>query len=229
MTESPKVSFVCPTYNRVEWLGECIQSLRAQTVGDIEIIVVDDGSDDGTDDLLEWFIAQDKRVKVIRNPVNIGAGKSRTVGHQMASAPIIGICDSDDVYVEERAKSILDWFEKNPQSELVNWPYVRVGYFNEVLESFDGQTFDYERFQKDGMVNYFCNPSVAVKRDSVLAVPYKKEENGQTDDYGFVKDWIASGRKIDFCSEDPIVMHRVLPNSVMAKMRGWKKEWSQKS
>jgi glycosyltransferase involved in cell wall biosynthesis len=226
--ETPKITFVCPSYNRVEWLAECVQSLRAQTVKEIEIIIVDDGSTDGTDDLLDWFLSHDDRIRVIKNPVNVGAGESRTIGHKAAKAPIVGVCDSDDVYPVERAQMILDWFEKHPESELVNWPYVRVGYFNEVLENFEGAAFDDKRFKEDGMVNYFCNPSVAVKRDAVLAVPYRKEEQGKTDDYGFVSDWIKSGRKIDFCPDDPIVMHRVLPNSIMVQMRGWKPEWSQK-
>lgn len=225
--ETPKISYVCPTYNRVEWLAECIQSLRAQSVKEIEIIIVDDGSTDGTSELLEWFLKIDDRIKVIKNETNVGAGESRTIGHKVAIAPLIGICDSDDVYPIERTEVILEWFKKNPDAELVNFPYVRVGYFNEIMEDFPGQEFDEKRFKEDGMVNYFCNPSVAVKRESVLAVPYKKEEDGKTDDYGFVSDWINSGRKIAFAKGDPIVMHRVLPNSVMAKLRGWKKEWSQ--
>lgn len=224
--EPPKISYVCPTYNRVSWLAECIQSLRASTVKEIEIVIVDDGSTDGTDALLDWFLQVDDRIKVIKNEKNMGAGESRTIGHQAASAPVIGVCDSDDVYTEERAQMILDWFEKHPETELVNFPYVRVGYFNEVMEQFKGEEFNEERFKKDGLVNYFCNPSVAVKREAVLAVPYKKEEPGTTDDYGFVKDWIAAGKKIYFAKDEPVVMHRVLPSSVMAKLRGWKKEWS---
>jgi len=224
--EQPKISYICPTFNRVEWLAECIQSLRASTVKEVEIIIVDDCSTDGTDELLDWFLRVDDRIKVIKNEKNMGAGESRTIGHHAASANIIGICDSDDVYPEERSQMILDWFEKNPDAELVNFPYVRVGYFNEIMEQFKGAPFDEERFKKDGMVNYFCNRSVAVKREAVLAVPYKKEAEGQTDDYGFVKDWIEAGKKIAFAKGDPIVMHRVLPTSVMAKFRGWKKEWS---
>lgn len=224
----PLVSYVIPTYNRVEWVGECIQSLLQQTIKDVEVIVVDDGSTDGTDELLNWFADKDKRVRVVFNAQNVGAGESRTIGHGLAKAPIIGISDSDDVYPENRTEVILEWFKENPHSEIVNFPYVRVGHFNEILENFDGQPFDREHFKKTGEVNYFCNPSVAVKRESVLEVPYKKEESGKTDDYGFVTDWVAAGKAIDFCKYQPLVMHRVLPDSVMAKLRGWKPEWSTK-
>lgn len=224
----PLISYVVPTYNRVAWLPECLQSLLQQTVQDVEVIVVDDGSTDGTDEILEWFAKKDPRLRVIYNPKNIGAGLSRTVGHEVARAPIIGISDSDDVYPVERTEITLKWFKEHPESELVNFPYVRVGYFNEILESFEGQAFDEENFRKTGMVNYFCNPTVAVKTDSVLAIPYRKEETGKTDDYAFVSDWVKAGRKIDFCKDEPLCMHRVLQDSIMAAFRGWQKEWVTK-
>lgn len=224
--KEPKVSFVLPTYNRNEWVGEAIQSLLQQTVPEIELIIVDDGSDDGSDELLNWFAEKDKRVQLIVNAKNMGAGESRSIGHQAARAPIIAICDSDDLSVIDRAAKILEWFEKNPSSELVNFPYVRVNYWNEVNEHFPGEAFDIERFKKSGEINYFSNPTVAVKRESILAVPYRKEENGCTDDYQLVSDWIKAGKRIDFCSDEPLVMHRVLPNSIMAKKRGFRPEWA---
>lgn len=223
---TPLISYVVPTYNRVGWVAECLQSLLAQSVSDIEVVVVDDASDDGSEDVLHWFADKDKRVRLVFNAKNMGAGLSRTIGHELATAPLIGVSDSDDVYPSERTQITLDWFKEHPECELVNFPYVRVGYYNEILEDFPGAVFNEKLFKETGNVNYFCNPSVAAKRDSLLAVPYRKEEPGQTDDYGFVTDWIKAGKKIDFCPDQPIVMHRVLPGSVMAKARGWKPEWA---
>lgn len=222
----PKVSFVLPTRNRIEWVAEAAQGLLQQTVKDIELIIVDDASSDGTAELLNWFADKDPRVRIVFNETQQGAGASRTIGHTLAKAPIIGVCDDDDVYPIERAELILDWFDKNKESELVNFPYVRVGFFNEILESFAGMPFDEKIFKESGQITYFSNPTVAVKRDSVLAVPYRKEEDGKTDDYQFVQDWIAAGKKIDFMPDEPICMHRVLPKSVMAEKRGWKPEWA---
>lgn len=222
----PKVSFVLPTRNRIEWVAESMQGLLQQTVKDIELVVVDDASSDGTSELLNWFADRDPRVRVIFNEKQMGAGQSRTIGHTMASAPIIGVCDDDDVYPIERAQIIIDWFEKHPESELVNFPYVRAGFFNEILESFAGAPFDYKQFEETGGINYFSNPTVAVRRESVLLVPYRKEEEGKTDDYQFVCDWIKAGKKIDFMPDEPVCLHRVLPKSVMSEKRGWKSEWA---
>lgn len=225
----PKISFVLPTYNRLAWVGECLQSLMDQTEKEIEIIVVNDNSTDGTKEFLDEWAVKDPRVLVIHNSVNQGGGKSRNIGMKCASAPIIGICDDDDFYPEDRAACILRWFNENPESELVNFPYIRVGYFGEELKFFGGSEFDHEGFKTNGTINYFCNPSVAFKLKSALDMGgYQPETKEMTDDVQFVKNWIDSGRKIDFDKRAVGVLHRVMPDSMMAKMRGFDPSWVTK-
>lgn len=227
--ETPKISFVVPTRNRVQWLPECLSGLLMQTVKEIEVIVVHDRGgveDDGTRALLDWYAKKDPRVVVIDGgDEQIGAGPARTIGAQAATAPIVGICDDDDVYPDERAQKILDWFEAHPESELVNAPYVSIGYNNQIIQGFRGEPFDEETFKKAGSVNYFCNPSAAGRRAALLAIPYKRETAEKTDDRQFIEDWIAAGKKIDFAPDDYLCMHRVLPNSMMADKRGFDPRW----
>ncbi len=223
----PKLSFVLPTFNRVEWVGECIQSLLDQTEPDFELIVVDDASTDGTGEFLDSWAIKDKRVKVIHNQTNLGGGRSRNIGSDAATSDIIAVCDDDDVYPNDRAESVLRWFKENPKSELVNFPYVRIGFFQEILETFWGSQFDVEAFKKDGIVNYFSNPTVAYKRKSALQMGgYLPEKEGLTDDIQFVTNWVKAGKKIDFDRRVFGVQHRVLPNSMMSKQRGFKPEWA---
>lgn len=230
----PLISFVIPTHNRIGWLPLCLQSLLTQTVKDIEIIVVNDASTDGTEEFLDSWAIKDPRVKVIHNETNKGGGESRNIGCNAASSEIIGVCDDDDVYIETRAEMILDWFKKNPESELVNFPYVSVDYFDEPLEAFEGQPFDHEAFKQDGGVNYWCNPSAAYKKASAIEMGgYSKEKQGLTDDYQFLTNWVKAGKKVDFCKvydEQPAfsTLHRILPNSMMSSIRGFKPEWVTK-
>lgn len=221
----PKISFVLPTHNRVAWVGECIQSLLEQTEKDIEIIVVNDASTDGTKEFLDSW-PKDERVKVIHNETNQGGGKSRNIGMEAASSNLIAVCDDDDFYPEDRASQSLKWFEENPASELVNFPYLRVGYFGEHLEPFYGCKFDEEVYKKDGTISYFCNPSVVFKKASALEVGgYPSETKEKTDDVQFVDNWIKAGKKIDFDNRAFGVLHRVMPKSMMASQRGWDKKW----
>jgi glycosyltransferase involved in cell wall biosynthesis len=225
---TPKISFVLPTHNRVAWVGECIQSLLDQTEPDIEIIVINDNSTDGTKEFLdEW--ATDPRITVIHNSENQGAGRSRNIGMKCAKAPIICVCDDDDFYPEDRAAVTLKWFEENPKSELVNFPYIRVGYFGEHLEEFHGSQFDEKAFKENGTVNYFANPTVAYKTASGLEMGgYPPETKEMTDDIQFVRNWINGGKKIDFDNRAYACLHRVMPNSMMAAQRGWRPQWVTK-
>lgn len=227
-----KISFVLPVFNRVAWIGETLQSLLSQTVDDYEIVIVDDGSTDGTREFLQEWTPHYKQVKLILNEKNLGAGKSRNIGIEAACAPIVASCDSDDLYADEHGTIILQHFEKNPHSEMVNFPYQRIGYNNEPLEDFPGQPFNHEEFLENGVINYFCNPNCAFKKDVALSMGgYEPEitegEGRKTDDVQFITKWVQTGHKIDFQPGFLTLGHRVLPDSMMAKLRGFRKEWAQ--
>lgn len=227
----PKLSFVIPTYNRVAWVGQAIESCLGQSETDVEVVVVDDCSTDGTDELLEFY-KENPRVKLIKNEVNLGAGRSRNIGANAATAEIIAVMDSDDLCIHTRAEETLNWFEKNPNSELVTFPYVTIDYFDNVIGNDKGRPFDHEEFKKTGGVSYFSNPSSAYKKSAALEMGgYPPEKEGLTDDYQFVQRWIESRRRIDFCGDNGkgeipyVTLHRVLPDSIMAKIRGWRPEF----
>lgn len=227
MLSSPKISFVLPTHNRLEWVGECLQSLMEQTERDIEIIVVNDASTDGTKEFLEEWAVKDSRVRVIHNEKNMGGGASRNIGAMAATAEIIAVCDDDDVYPKDRAEATLRWFSENPEGELVNFPYVRIDYCGKIIENFTGEPFNEEAFRNEGKVNYFCNPSVSYKKKSALDMGgYQPEKEGMTDDIQFLYNWIQAGKKVGFDQRIYAVEHRVLPNSMMAKQRGFNPAWA---
>ena len=102
--QSPKVSIIVPTYNNENYLAKCLFSLVEQTLKDIEIIVVNDGSTDNTASILEVFAQYDKRFKVITQ-ANLKQGAARNNGMKLATGEFIGFVDSDD-WVD------LDYFEK---------------------------------------------------------------------------------------------------------------------
>ncbi len=82
---SPLISFVLPSYNRLEWIAEAVSSVLAQSEQDIELIVVDDGSTDGTWEFLTEWLGGNPKVKLHRNEVNLGAGPSRHKGAELAT------------------------------------------------------------------------------------------------------------------------------------------------
>lgn len=226
----PKLSWVLPTRNRIEWLGESLQSLLMQTIiKDSEIIVVNDASDDGTKEFLDEWASQYPEVKIIHNEKQMGGGRSRNIGMEAAQADIIGVCDDDDINLAERGELILDHFKENPESELVTFPYQSVGYFNERIEDFPGRYFDYDAYGKGGEV-YFSNPSSAYKKKSAQEIGgFEPENEKATDDLQFLSKWIKAGKKVDFEPGDMVILHRNLPNSMMVQHRGWSPKWVSKN
>lgn len=94
-SEQPKVSIVVPVYNVAEYLTECLESLVSQSLKDIEIICVNDGSTDNSLEILEKYALCDNRVKIITQE-NRGQGHARNAAILVASGEYIGFVDSDD-------------------------------------------------------------------------------------------------------------------------------------
>lgn len=90
-----KVSVIIPTYNNEKYLKECIDSVVGQTLGDIEIIIVNDGSTDSTEDILEEYVKKNDRIRVFNRP-NRGYGYAVNLGIREAKGEYIGIVESDD-------------------------------------------------------------------------------------------------------------------------------------
>ena len=100
----PKVSIIIPVYNTAPYLRECLDSVVNQTLKDIEIIIVDDGSTDGSTEICKEYAAKDCRIKLLIQE-NQGVVVARNSGISLASAPYVGFVDSDD-YIE------LDMYEE---------------------------------------------------------------------------------------------------------------------
>lgn len=92
---TPKVSVLIPCYNVEKYLDECLKSVVSQTLKDIEIIAINDGSTDNTLQILKEYAARDPRIVIIDKP-NEGYGKSMNRGLQKARGKYIGIVESDD-------------------------------------------------------------------------------------------------------------------------------------
>jgi len=108
----PTVSVIIPTYNRAYLIGRAIQSVLNQTYQDFEIIVVDDGSTDDTEEIVRGF--KDKRIGYIRHEKNKGAAAARNIGIKAAKSEYIAFQDSDDEWLPEKLEKQMKVFENAP-------------------------------------------------------------------------------------------------------------------
>lgn len=91
----PKISVIVPIYNVEQYLEKCLDSILQQTLEDIEIICVDDGSTDGSGETLDRYVQLDKRIIVLHRS-NAGYGAAMNAGLDVATGDYIGIVESDD-------------------------------------------------------------------------------------------------------------------------------------
>ena len=101
----PKISVIVPVYNAANYIAKCIQSVQNQTFSSWELILIDDGSQDNSLDIIRRFAIEDDRIKVIHQE-NSGAGMARNNGIENAIGDYIVFLDSDD-YISEKYLSLL--------------------------------------------------------------------------------------------------------------------------
>src|SRR5262245_44483077 len=106
--DRPRVSVIVPTYQRKTIVPEAVDSVLAQTMPSFEVVVVDDGSTDGTAEALASRYANEPRVRVVRRE-NGGAAAARNTGVAAARAEAIAFLDSDNVYLEHHLETALRW------------------------------------------------------------------------------------------------------------------------
>jgi len=94
-TKTPLISIIVPVYNASDYLDKCIESILAQTYNNIQIIIINDGSTDTSDLIIEQYANKDKRVRAI-NTDNNGVAAARNIGIDMAEGVLIGFVDADD-------------------------------------------------------------------------------------------------------------------------------------
>jgi glycosyltransferase involved in cell wall biosynthesis len=140
-----KVSIIIPTYNVEQYLKECMDSVVNQTLKDIEIICVDDGSTDSSGKILDEYAQKDSRIKVIHKE-NGGYGKAMNLGIDNATGEYIGIVEPDDYVELDMYKSLYN-AAKEHDVDLVKAD------FNRFVDKKSRRVFFYRKLDKSG--NYY--------------------------------------------------------------------------
>lgn len=101
----PKISVIIPNYNNAAYLRDCLTSVQAQTLRDFECLVIDDGSTDGSVDVITEFVARDERFMLFATE-NRGVSAARNVGLEHAQGEYVAFLDSDDAFTNIALESM---------------------------------------------------------------------------------------------------------------------------
>lgn len=185
---APAISVVLPVHNRASVVGDAVRSVLAQQFNDFELIVVDDGSTDGTAETIEAF--DDPRLRFIRQPENAGGNAARNKGIEAARAPLIAFLDSDDSYLPHKLGFTVRYFADRPEIGVLLDSFVKrypdrdlaeMAVRNPVLDGNDEileALFD-RRLWK-------ATPGIAVRREAAIRAGMFDESLRRRQDFDFI-------------------------------------------
>jgi len=122
MADSPLVSIITATFNHEKYIAQCLASALAQTYPDLELIVVDDASQDGTPGIIQELAEKDKRIKAVIHTDNWGIGRLGETYNQaldISRGPLIAILEGDDFWPKEKLARQINSFER--KNVVLSW------------------------------------------------------------------------------------------------------------
>lgn len=215
-TAGPLVSYCIPAYNHARHVGECLESVLAQSYPHIEIVVIDDCSTDSTYDVIRSF--DDARIRAERNPVNVGPGETVNRCMQLARGEFIAVSGSDDIHLPHKTSIQIEQLLAAPQVGAIFCTPEFIGPHNEPLApnrhrdlpSFpaihlDGQAM-FQRLLEQG--NFLLAPSAIIRKSVVQSVGFFDPGLIQLQDYDY---WLRIAVKHHLLVLDqPLVRYRMM-------------------
>lgn len=210
------ISIIIPTYNRAHLIGETLDSVLAQTYSNWECIVVDDGSLDRTDMLLDKYSKRDNRFQYIVKPADLkkGASSSRNLGLQIAKGEFIQFLDSDDILAPNKIEVQLDLLKKESKYTISTCMWVKFNVLSEPLNIFTNNV-DYKNFETIKEYfdliglhgGFFPHLNFLMSRELINYSGYWNESLTVNDDGEFFFRIVLNSEKIVF-SDKTYVLYR---------------------
>lgn len=215
---SEKVSIIMPAFNAKDTIGEAIASALQGTHRNIEILVIDDGSTDGTDKIVTDMAGQDPRIKYYKNPKNLGAYKSRNLMLEAATGKFIAFLDSDDTWEPNKLEECLNLLKKHPEVKSVghalrylNKEGEKVSY----IPTYPTNREELQDVQENGALPWVFPTALVVEREAILEI------GGFLDDWKVGADTELMARLAQkhgmLSTKMPLGNYRVLGNSLTDK------------
>lgn len=165
----PKLSILVPIYNVEKYLKECLDSIINQTLEDIEVICINDGSTDSCAEILEEYSAKDKRIKVI-NKENSGYGASMNIGLNTATGEYIGIVESDDFVKKTMYEDLYNIATKN-KADIVKSDY----FYYTTNNNQKRKAGKISKFRANKIITVKSYPQLLKMQPSIWSAIYKRD------------------------------------------------------
>ena len=205
--EKPKITVIIPAYNIENLITRCVESVVNQTYKNLELIIVDDASEDGTPEKLNMLAGNDSRIKIITNKTNFGRLRSRGEAVDAAKSEWITFIDADDLWQPDKIEKQLV-FRDSAGCDLI--------YTASAFIDAEGNKYkwimhvpDKVSYRKLLKQNIISNSSVMVrKKDFVIYSPCQESINDMHEDFACWLNMLRSG--LVACGiDEPLITYRV--------------------
>lgn len=210
MGEKPLVSVIMRLYNRTDYLAEAIESVLWQTYKNWELIIVDDGSTDNPEPLIEYYKNLDKRIKYYKKK-HTGIADTGNYGIKKSKGDIICQADSDDIQLPNKIELTVKALEKS------DYCYGSYNHCN--TDAVPWEEIKAEPLTEERIINAtaMCGETISYWKYVWEKVPYRKDFV-INDDMAFVIDLYKSGFKYSIINE-PTVNYRMLADGTSYSMK----------
>jgi glycosyltransferase involved in cell wall biosynthesis len=202
-TENPLVSIIMPTYNNAHFLPESLAAILKQTFRDFEIIIVDDGSTDDTETVVQPYRSS---IRFFRKE-NGGPAAARNLGIKNANGQLIAFLDADDLWLKDKLEIQVNYLNENPAVGLVFTDAVRFDAEGKFRPSFR-ETYGYvpseKMFEQLLFDHFIAMSSVMVRRRCLEDVGLFDESLTGAEDYNL---YLRLAKKYEFGFLDNVMVH----------------------
>ena len=201
------MSVVLPVFNGGAHLVEAVESVLAQTLEELELVVVDDGSQDDSGAIVERFVAADPRVRLLIHERNLGISAALNHGCRLARSPHIARLDADDIALPDRLSRQLEFLEAHPTVACVGAAVIVIDASGRRLSIMQFPTASRVIHSRLPRGNCFAHPSVMLRRSALEDVGGYRFD--QIEDYDL---WLRLSQRFALANlPEPVILYRLNP------------------
>lgn len=203
------ISIIVPVYNKEKYLNRCLESLVNQTIKDIEIIIINDGSTDNSEAVIKEYLLTNTNIRYYSKE-NEGIAKTRNYGIELAKSDYILFVDADDYIENTLVEKLMPYIKQNV--DLIKFKVDCVNQNDEVLEKIDGPVFDILK-GNEAFNQLYCNdvlldsPCVYIIKKDLFTRLNAKFKGTYHEDFGLIPLLIIQA---DSCVSTPLYLYHYI-------------------
>ncbi|MGA3161873.1 MAG: glycosyltransferase [Terracidiphilus sp.] len=212
------ISVLMNVYNVEAYISEALESIQSQTFSDIDIVVVDDGSMDGTRHILKKFASTDSRIKVVGTPDNRGIPYALNLGLGFCRSPYIAKMDGDDIALPTKLEKQFQFLKDNPHIALVGCATTAIDQFGHPIPGLgvSRKPVTQEEIARTMLLASPCSHSWLARREVYDALSGYREMT-YSEDYDFLLRAVSAGYLLSNLPE-ALMQMRNRPGNMSARL-----------